>query len=77
MAKAADRRAGPGHLLQLPATADCHRVEVRKVKRTEISFSPSWSPFPMLCLSPQGPLFEYLPATHWFITDSKMKQRKN
>lgn len=73
MAKAADRRAGPGHLRQLPAAAGCHRVEVRKLRRTEFSFSPSWSLFPMLCLSPQGPLFEHLPVTCCIITYSKMK----
>lgn len=73
MAKAADRRAGPGHLRQLPAAAGCHRVEVRKVRRTDFSFSPSWSLFPMLCLSPQGPLFEHLPVTCCIITYSKMK----
>lgn len=41
MAKAAEGRADSVHLFQLSSAAGCHRVEVKKVKRTDFSFLSS------------------------------------
>lgn len=74
MAKAADRRVGSGHLLQLSSTAGFHQVKIGRAKRADFSFFPLQSLFLMLHSSPQGPSFEHLDVTFCIMTYSKVRQ---